>query len=317
MRGIVAAGHPLTAGAGADVLRAGGNAVDAALAAMLHVVRDRAAADGPRRRRLHAGGRAGAGRHPARLLRGGAERGRARAARAGRRLVRRRRAGVQHRRVLVRDLRDAGRDLGGGRALRQHPARRPGRAGRRARARRASTSTPSRRTCSTSSRRSRCTRRESRALYLPSGRPQREGERYALPELADALERLASDGPAPFYTGDVARAVVEWVGERGGTLTLDDLAAYAAVPREPVRVAYRGREVLDQPAAQRGRDAARATRSRCSTARRARRAASAGRRRDGARAGGAHAGVPGGTRRAGRSWSAFMAPASGRRRTSR
>ncbi len=89
--------------------------------------------------------------------------------------------------------------------------------------------------------------RESRALYLPSGRPHREGERYALPEVADALERLASDGPAPFYTGDVARAVVDWVGERGGTLTLDDLAAYSAVPREPVRVAYRGREVLTNP----------------------------------------------------------------------
>jgi gamma-glutamyltranspeptidase/glutathione hydrolase len=88
---------------------------------------------------------------------------------------------------------------------------------------------------------------ESRALFWPGGRPLREGETYRDPVLADALERLAADGAAPFYTGDIGAAVVEWVGERGGTLTADDLAAYAAVPREPVRVGYRGREVLTNP----------------------------------------------------------------------
>ena len=88
---------------------------------------------------------------------------------------------------------------------------------------------------------------ESRALHMPSGRPHREGERYALPELADAIERLAAEGPAPFYTGDVAAAVVDWVAARGGTLTRADLAAYEAVPREPVRVTYRDRVVLTNP----------------------------------------------------------------------
>jgi gamma-glutamyltranspeptidase/glutathione hydrolase len=88
---------------------------------------------------------------------------------------------------------------------------------------------------------------ESRALFMPEGRPLREGETHRDPALADALERFGAEGPAPFYTGDVARAVVEWVGERGGTLTAADLAAYEAVPREPVRVAYRGREVLTNP----------------------------------------------------------------------
>jgi gamma-glutamyltranspeptidase / glutathione hydrolase len=88
---------------------------------------------------------------------------------------------------------------------------------------------------------------QSRALFMPGGRPLREGETHRDPALADALERFGAEGPAAFYTGDVADAVAEWVCERGGTLTAADLAAYEAIPREPVRVAYRGREVLTNP----------------------------------------------------------------------
>jgi len=88
---------------------------------------------------------------------------------------------------------------------------------------------------------------ESRALYMPDGRPHALGEVHRDPTLADALELLGAEGPAPFYEGEIAAAVVEWVQERGGTLWRTDLAAYAAIPREPVRVAYRGREVLTNP----------------------------------------------------------------------
>jgi gamma-glutamyltranspeptidase/glutathione hydrolase len=88
---------------------------------------------------------------------------------------------------------------------------------------------------------------ESRALYMPEGRSLRVGEVYRNPALADTLERLAAEGPAPFYTGDVAEAVCEWVAERGGLLTRADLAAYETVAREPVRVAYRGQTVLTNP----------------------------------------------------------------------
>ena len=88
---------------------------------------------------------------------------------------------------------------------------------------------------------------ESRALFMPDGRPRAIGEVHRNPVLADALEQLAAEGPAPFYSGDVAAAVVEWLQERGGTVSRADLAAYEAIPREPVRVAYRGREVLTNP----------------------------------------------------------------------
>jgi gamma-glutamyltranspeptidase / glutathione hydrolase len=88
---------------------------------------------------------------------------------------------------------------------------------------------------------------ESRALFAPSGRLLGEGDTVQQPELADALERLGAEGADPFYTGDMAAAIVEWVGAHGGTLTAPDLAAYEVVDRDPVHVDYRGREVLTNP----------------------------------------------------------------------
>jgi len=88
---------------------------------------------------------------------------------------------------------------------------------------------------------------ESAALFAPHGRVLRVGEILRQPELADALERLATEGAAPFYTGDIAAAIVDWVSARGGMLTAADLAAYAVVDRAPVRARYRGREVVTNP----------------------------------------------------------------------
>jgi gamma-glutamyltranspeptidase/glutathione hydrolase len=85
------------------------------------------------------------------------------------------------------------------------------------------------------------------AIYAPGGRPVREGERVLQPELADAIERLAEEGARPFYEGDVAAVVVEALAQHGGLLTAEDLAAYEVVAREPVRARYRGRVVLTNP----------------------------------------------------------------------
>jgi gamma-glutamyltranspeptidase/glutathione hydrolase len=86
-----------------------------------------------------------------------------------------------------------------------------------------------------------------RARFMPDGRIMGVGDVWRDPELADTLERLAAEGPAPFYTGDIAAALVAEVGGRGGTVTAADLTGYAAIEREPVRVGYRGREVLTNP----------------------------------------------------------------------
>ena len=88
---------------------------------------------------------------------------------------------------------------------------------------------------------------EARKLFMPAGHSPRAGDKHCDPALADTLERLAAEGPAPFYTGDVAELVCDWVAERGGQLTRADLAAYATIVRDPVRVAYRGQTVLTNP----------------------------------------------------------------------
>ena len=69
------------------------------------------------------------------------------------------------------------------------------------------------------------------------------GHRIAQPALADALEEIGADGGTSFYRGDVARAIVADVAAGGGILSLDDLATYAPRVGEPLWGSYRGRRV--------------------------------------------------------------------------
>lgn len=88
---------------------------------------------------------------------------------------------------------------------------------------------------------------ETAAIYAPEGRILGAGETFRFGELADAIERLGAEGSEPFYRGDIAAAMSEWVLERGGTLGADDLDAYEPVERQPVRASYGGREILTNP----------------------------------------------------------------------
>ena len=69
---------------------------------------------------------------------------------------------------------------------------------------------------------------ESRRLFERDGGPLREGDRFALPDLADTMERLAERGAEELRTGDLARALAHEVQAGGGAVTEDDLAR---VPR--------------------------------------------------------------------------------------
>ncbi|MDX6690926.1 MAG: gamma-glutamyltranspeptidase / glutathione hydrolase [Solirubrobacteraceae bacterium] len=85
------------------------------------------------------------------------------------------------------------------------------------------------------------------ALFAPDGHLLDEGETFRCPELGDTIERLGADGAAPFYTGDIAEAITDVVAAGGGLLTAEDLRHYDAMIREPIHVRYRGRDVLTNP----------------------------------------------------------------------
>ena len=65
--------------------------------------------------------------------------------------------------------------------------------------------------------------------------------------LAETLAALAADGPRDFYTGALAQSIAADVARAGGYLSAGDLAAYQAVLREPLSIAYRGARVMATP----------------------------------------------------------------------
>ncbi|MFL5834243.1 MAG: gamma-glutamyltransferase family protein [Solirubrobacterales bacterium] len=86
-----------------------------------------------------------------------------------------------------------------------------------------------------------------RELYAPQGRPLGEGDAFRFPELAEALERYGAEGPQPFYRGEVAAAISDFVVGNGGLVGPGDLASYEAIERKPIDAPFRGAEVLTNP----------------------------------------------------------------------
>lgn len=84
-------------------------------------------------------------------------------------------------------------------------------------------------------------------LYLPGGRPLRAGERLANHDLSATLTTIAREGAAAFYRGTIARQIAEDMAANGGLISLDDLAQYRAIEREPLRGSFRGRTVFAPP----------------------------------------------------------------------
>ncbi|MFQ5959503.1 MAG: gamma-glutamyltransferase, partial [Alphaproteobacteria bacterium] len=74
-----------------------------------------------------------------------------------------------------------------------------------------------------------------------------EGDSLRMPAFADALEALADEGEALFYQGDIAKRIARDCGERGGHLTAEDLAGYEVIRRQPLARDYRGSRLITNP----------------------------------------------------------------------
>lgn len=88
---------------------------------------------------------------------------------------------------------------------------------------------------------------ETKRIYLNDGKFYNEGDLFRQPDLAATFARLQSAGPNEFYEGQTARMIVDDVKRHNGLITLADMRGYVAKERQPVRGNYRGYEVISMP----------------------------------------------------------------------
>jgi gamma-glutamyltranspeptidase / glutathione hydrolase len=85
------------------------------------------------------------------------------------------------------------------------------------------------------------------ALFFPGGEPVKVGQTWKNPDLARVLERVAAQGPAGVYEGPTAEAIATDMKAHDGLITLADLKAYKAKWRAPIEFSYRGHRVIGMP----------------------------------------------------------------------
>jgi gamma-glutamyltranspeptidase/glutathione hydrolase len=86
-----------------------------------------------------------------------------------------------------------------------------------------------------------------RSTFMPGGRAPRKGETFTNPDLAATYETLARDGRDAFYRGELATTIATTVQRLGGFLSEEDLAAHTSTWVKPVRASYRGYDVWELP----------------------------------------------------------------------
>jgi len=84
-------------------------------------------------------------------------------------------------------------------------------------------------------------------FFKPDGSTYQVGERLRQPELAASMQRIATQGAAGFYKGKTAEQIVKAVNDAGGLMSMQDMADYQAIARKPVSGNYRGFEIVSMP----------------------------------------------------------------------
>ncbi|MGC1062071.1 gamma-glutamyltransferase [Pantoea agglomerans] len=84
-------------------------------------------------------------------------------------------------------------------------------------------------------------------FYKPDGTPWQKGDRLVQKNLAHSLQLIARQGPDAFYKGEIADEIAGEMAQHGGLINKADLAAYRAVERKPISGTYRGYEVFSMP----------------------------------------------------------------------
>jgi len=88
---------------------------------------------------------------------------------------------------------------------------------------------------------------ETKRIYLNNGRFYNEGDVFVQPDLAATFSRLQQRGPNEFYEGQTAQLIVADMKRHQGLMTTDDLRGYVAKERQPLRGNYRGYEIISMP----------------------------------------------------------------------
>jgi gamma-glutamyltranspeptidase/glutathione hydrolase len=88
---------------------------------------------------------------------------------------------------------------------------------------------------------------ESKRVFLNGGKFYEMGDNFVQPDLAATLSRIAAQGAKDFYEGETARKLAKAMAENGGTITLDDLKNYTVVERKPLTGQYHGYDIITAP----------------------------------------------------------------------
>ena len=84
-------------------------------------------------------------------------------------------------------------------------------------------------------------------VFYPGGKPLKVGEILVQKDLGATFRKIAQNGFETFYKGEIAKAIVDYVQARGGVITEEDMANYDVAWRKPYRSAYRGYDVVAAP----------------------------------------------------------------------